>query len=292
MTGFGAASRTERFLSVQIELRSVNNRHLKLSVRGTAPYPLLEAELEKVVRKRVKRGSVMVQIRVQRGSPQPQALLNTSLLEGYLNQLTQLQGSWPANWGPHLATGLLALPGVAEDSLASMTPPEQEWPVVEEVLEDALVSLNQSRQTEGAAMAEELNKLQQRLTADLTTIEATLPDSLSDYRQRLWDRIQPVIAEAKIALKPEDLIRELALYADRTDVSEELTRLKSHLVQFEELIKKPSEGAGRRLEFVVQEMGREINTTGSKAGSASISRQVIEMKATLEKIRELIQNVE
>ena len=106
------------------------------------------------------------------------------------------------------------------------------------------------------------------------------------------DAVRQAVAEAGVGIEPQHLIREVALYADRTDVSEEVTRLTSHLDQFAEIVRKGEEGAGRKLEFVIQEMGREANTLGSKAGDVTISRHVIEVKATLEKIRELALNVE
>ena len=113
----------------------------------------------------------------------------------------------------------------------------------------------------------------------------------TDYRQRLLERVRQAVADAGVAIQPDHLIREVALFADRTDVSEEVTRLASHLDQFAEIVRKGEE-AGRKLEFVIQEMGRETNTLGSKAGDVAITRHVFEIKATLEKIRELVQNVE
>jgi uncharacterized protein (TIGR00255 family) len=115
---------------------------------------------------------------------------------------------------------------------------------------------------------------------------------MAEYRSRLLERVRQAVAEAGVTLEPDHLIREVALFADRTDVAEEMARLAAHLDSFAELVRTGAEGAGRRLEFVVQEMGREVNTLGSKAGDVSISRHVVEMKATLEKIRELVQNVE
>jgi uncharacterized protein (TIGR00255 family) len=293
MTGFGAASRVADALTVHVEIRTVNNRHLKLVVRGTEPYPSLEAEFEKIVRKSVRRGSLLIQVRVQRTTSACSYQLNESVLLGYLNQLERLRqvGAFDESANA-LYSGVLALPGVADDKLTSVSPPEEEWPIVEQVVEEALRALNKTRETEGQAMADELLKLQQQLQQDLVLIEEALPAVLTDYRQRLLDRIQTAVQQAGVLLKPEDLIRELALYADRTDVSEEVTRLKTHLIQYKEIVRNSSEGAGRRLEFIVQEIGREVNTTGSKAGSGVISRRVVEMKANLEKIRELIQNVE
>ena len=129
------------------------------------------------------------------------------------------------------------------------------------------------------------------LDIDLAAVRGLLPAVATEYRQRLLDRVRQAVADAGVVLSAETVIREVALFADRSDVSEEVMRLSSHLDQFTELIRKGDE-AGRKLEFVIQEMGRETNTIGSKAGDVAISRHVIEIKSTLEKLREQVQNVE
>ena len=130
-------------------------------------------------------------------------------------------------------------------------------------------------------------------TAVLGDIRAHLPAVVAQYRERILERVRAAVAEAGVSVEPAHLIREVAAFADRTEVAEEVTRFAAHLDQFAEVVRVGApDGAGRRLEFVVQEMGREANTLGSKAGDVTISRLVIELKAVLEKVRELIQNVE
>jgi uncharacterized protein (TIGR00255 family) len=119
-----------------------------------------------------------------------------------------------------------------------------------------------------------------------------MPGVVESYRQRVRDRVGQALADHNVSLRPEDLIREVAVFAERTDVAEEVTRLGSHLEQFEAIVRTEDDGPGRKLEFLVQEMGREANTIGSKAGDVAVSRHVVEIKATLEKVRELVQNVE
>jgi uncharacterized protein (TIGR00255 family) len=148
------------------------------------------------------------------------------------------------------------------------------------------------RREEGKAMAAELLALHRHVREELDRARAHLPAVAADYRQRILDRVRQAVSDAGVAVSADHLIREVALFADRTDVSEEVTRLGSHLEQFAELVKKGDEAAGRKLEFVVQEMGREANTLGSKAGDVTVSRHVFEIKAALEKVRELVQNVE
>jgi uncharacterized protein (TIGR00255 family) len=293
MTGFGEARTQTDSFAAAIEVRAVNNRHLKVTVRGSEPYPMLESELEKVVRRHVRRGTLLIHVRVERQSAAAGLSLNTAALVAYLKQIREAcdEAGAPGFVGPLLA-GVLALPGVAPESARSAAPPEHEWPIVEQTLDAALQNLNGMRREEGRAMAAELLVQHQAVAEELSAIRAHLPAVMSDYRQRILDRVRQAVAEAGIAIEPHHLVREVALYADRTDVSEEVTRLSSHLEQFAEMVRKGEDGAGRKLEFVIQEMGREINTLGSKAGDVTISRHAVEIKAALEKIRELVLNVE
>src|SRR5262249_7393012 len=151
--------------------------------------------------------------------------------------------------------------------------------------------LNQMRRDEGKALTAELLSHHKIIAEQLAAIRELLPAVVTDYRQRLLDRVRQAVAGAGVVLSAESIIREGALFADRTDASEEVVRLTSHLDQFAELIRKGEE-AGRKLEFVIQEMGRETNTVGSKAGDVAISRHVFEIKAALERLREQVQNVE
>jgi uncharacterized protein (TIGR00255 family) len=294
MTGFGEARTQSDSLGVSVEVRAVNNRHLKLTVRGSEPYPLYESELEKVVRRHVRRGTLHVHVRVERQGQTAVPALNTAVLAEYLKQIRAAcdEAGTPEFVAP-LVSGALALPGVAPEARNNngSAPPDDEWAVVEKTLDSALAKLNQMRRDEGKAMAAELFTHHATIAEQLDAIRTLLPGVVSDYRQRLLERVRQAVADAGVVLSAESIIREVALFADRTDVSEEVTRLTSHLEQFGDLVRKGEE-AGRKLEFVIQEMGRETNTIGSKAGDVSISRHVFEIKATLEKLRELVLNVE
>jgi uncharacterized protein (TIGR00255 family) len=287
MTGFGEAHNDSPNCSVQVEVRSVNNRHLKLSVRGTEPYPHLESEFEKLVRKTIKRGTLHLTIRVARERPAGEQTLNVQLLKGLLHQL---QEAWPEADTSRLLASLLAVPGVVAEPQTRLSPPDDEWPLVEATVQTALANLDRVRRSEGRAMADELLALLTRLETEVANITTHLPRVMTDFRTRLQERMTQALAATNLTIEPDHLIRELALYADRTDVSEEITRLGAHFAQFRDVVQ--TESPGRRLEFIVQELGRETNTLGSKAGDVTISRHVVEMKATLEKMRELIANVE
>ncbi len=292
MTGFGESRSQTNAVGVSVEVRAVNNRHLKLTVRGSDPYPLYESELEKVVRRHVKRGTLHVHVRVERQGQTAAPALNTTILADYLRQIRAAchEAGTPELVAP-LAASALNLPGVAPETRNGGTPPDDEWPVVEKTLDVALVKLNQMRRDEGKAVANELLAHHGSIAEQLAGIRTLLPCVVTDYRQRILDRVRTAIADAGVVMNAETVVREVALYADRSDVSEEVMRLTSHLEQFAELIRKGDE-AGRKLEFVIQEMGRETNTIGSKAGDVAINRHVFEMKSTLEKLREQVQNVE
>ena len=294
MTGFGEARPQSDALAVGVEVRAVNNRYLKVTVRGTEPYPMLEPELEKVVRRHVRRGTLLVHVRVERKAKAADLSLNTAALAAYLAQIQKAcdAAGLPQAYQGSVFAGVLALPGVAPESGFIGSPPEDEWPAVEKTLEAALKNLDAMRREEGRAMAAELLAQRQHIAGQLDAVRQQLPGVMADYRQRLIDRVRQALKDSAASVEPEHLVREVALFADRSDVSEEVTRLASHLDQFAEVVRKGDDGAGRKLEFVVQEMGRETNTLGSKAGDVSVSRHVVEVKAALEKIREMVQNVE
>jgi uncharacterized protein (TIGR00255 family) len=292
MTGYGEASYSSDPLQVAIELRSVNNRYLKVSLRAVEPYHLLEPEFEKVVRRTVKRGTIQVHLRCQRQFAAQDFQINSVALRSYLAQLRSVSTELSlADGGESLLAQVLALPGVAPEPASASLNLEQEWPVLERVLEQALARLQAMRQEEGRAMAAELLGLRDHIAGQLEQIRRRIPVVGEAYRDRLLERVRLVLAELDVEIDRKDLIKEVAIFAERADVSEEVVRLASHLEQFTDIVNEP-ESAGRKLEFLTQEMFRESNTIGSKASDVEISRHVVEIKATLEKIRELVQNVE
>src|SRR5439155_14970616 len=165
------------------------------------------------------------------------------------------------------------------------------WPVIERTLQAALDKLQAMRREEGRAMAQELLTHRDTIAAHLERIRARIPQVTTIYRDRLYERVRTLLGELDVQLDRNDLIKEVSIFAERSDIAEEVVRLASHLGQFQEMM-NDKESPGRKLEFLTQEMFREANTIGSKASDVEISREVVEIKATLEKIRELVQNVE
>jgi uncharacterized protein (TIGR00255 family) len=289
MTGIGEARLQTDRLAVQVEVRSVNNRHLKLTLRVGDSLSSFEPDFERLVRERLKRGTVQITVRVDRPRRAEDYRLNLTALASYRDQVQSMLGPGAP---PADLTALLVLPGVVEDTRRD-TPddPHEDWPVLARAVTEALDRLQESRAVEGRAMGVELLALGRSITEHLAQIEARGPEVVASYQTRLTDRVRSLVERHGVSIEPSDLMREVALLADRADVSEEQVRLRAHLEQFEWLVEGP-ESAGRKLEFVVQEMGRETNTIGSKANDVRISREVVEIKAILEKVRELIQNIE
>jgi uncharacterized protein (TIGR00255 family) len=288
MTGFGEARHQDERLSAVVEVRAVNNRHLKLTARISDPYGALEPDLERLVRETIRRGTVQLMLRVDRPRRADDYRLNLVALASYRDQLRALQDD-PA--APVAVAALLSLPGVVEGRSAAAEDPHEDWPVLSRVVAEALARFQAARAEEGRAMAAELLALGRGIAGHLEQIAARAPQVVSAYQARVTERVQALVKDRGVVIEPKDLIREIAILAERADVAEEVTRLRAHLAQYVETIHEP-ESAGRKLEFVVQEMGRETNTIGSKANDVDISRAVVEIKGLLEKVRELIQNVE
>lgn len=288
MTGYGEARRQDERGALQVEIRTVNNRHLKLTAKLGEPFAGLEADLERLVRETIRRGSVQLNLRVDRQRDADEYRLNLAVLAGYRDQLQALR---PEGSPPIDPVDLIGLPGVVADRRAEPTDPQEHWPTLASIVAEALVKLQESRADEGRAMAAELVSLAETISGRLERIAERGPEMIVQYEQRLLERVRSLVENKGVTLEPRDVIREVAIFAERSDIAEEVVRLRSHLQQFLQVIDEP-ESAGRKLEFIVQEMGRETNTIGSKANDIEITREVVEIKGMLEKIRELIQNVE
>jgi uncharacterized protein (TIGR00255 family) len=292
MTGYGEASYQSDLLNLTIELRSVNNRYLKVTLRASEPYNLLEAEFEKVIRRTIKRGTIQVHLRCQRQFSPQDFQINAVALRSYLTQLRPLCAELNLpDGGQTLLSQVLALPGVVPEPATAAFSMDEEWPIIEKALDQAIVRLQAMRLEEGKAMAAELLQHRDHIARELELIRQRVPSVAVTFRDRLLERVRSLLSELDVQIDRSDLIKEVSIFAERSDIAEEVTRLASHLEQFQDIVNEP-ESAGRKLEFLTQEMFRETNTIGSKASDVDISRHVVEIKGTLEKIRELVQNVE
>jgi uncharacterized protein (TIGR00255 family) len=290
MTGFGEAHSQTEGLAVAVEIRTINSRHFKLSYRASEGYAALEPEIEAEVRETIRRGTIQLNMRVDRRAEVDDYRINTAVLENYRRQLHEYTGR-PEWSDPIDLQMLLSLPGAVEERAGEGHDPREDWPAIQPVIRQALAATARMRAEEGVALAADLAHNGRQILELLDSISKRAPEVARSYQARLTSRVEQALADLNISVDPADLVREVALFADRSDISEENVRLRSHLQQYEAALMLP-ESSGRKLEFITQEMGREVNTIGSKANDAEISRLVVEIKTALERIREQIQNVE
>ena len=290
MTGHGEACRRQEGVRAMVEVRTVNNRFLKVSLRISDGYASLEPRIEASVRNHLRRGTASVSVRIERESAPDDFQLNPVVLDSYYRQLQDLAKR--ESWSPEIRIeSLLALPGVVTENARGRSDADAAWPVVEAALSEALENLSQMRAREGAAMGCDLHANCQAVNAQLARIQQRAPLVIEAYRKRLLERMNHLLEQFGLEIQPADVVREVGLFTDRSDISEEIVRLRTHLQQFE-TVARTEPNSGRKLEFLIQEMLRETNTIGSKANDAEIAHQVVEIKTAIERMREMIQNIE
>ena len=289
MTGQGQASVEVQGILVSVELRAVNNRFLKVTTRCSDAVAMVEPMVEGLLRKHLRRGSIQATVRCQLPPRVEDYRLNQVALESYMVQANEVA----FRLGHHTtlnAGNFVMLPGVID----SVKPAVDDEPLIQQVseaIELAAIDLNRMRAMEGESMAKQMLNDIARIELSVEEIRKRAPLVVEEYRSRLESKVLQWIEELKLSLQATDVSREVLLFADRCDISEELTRLSSHFQQFRKAI-DDKESQGRKLDFLVQEFFRETNTIGSKANDASISQWVVEIKSIIEQIRELVQNVE
>lgn len=290
MTGYGDARQQSDGATVSVEIRAINSRYFKLSLRATEPYGALEPQVESSIRKLIKRGTVQVNVRIEKTQSLDDYRIDEAVLTSYVQQLNGL--AKPLATKPvESLDALLALPGVVNERAIGSLEVGREWPLIEKVLHEALSNLDCMRQAEGAAMADDLHQNSRTISAALDKIEQRAPAVATAYQQRLTERLNHLLATHDVTVEPSSVVREVGLFAERSDISEEVVRLRSHLTQFEAMMDS-ADGPGRKLEFLIQEMFREANTIGSKANDSDISQHVVEVKSAIERMREMVQNIE
>jgi len=280
-------------ISVSVEIKAVNNRYLKISLRTTDGYGSLEPGIENRLRETLRRGTITAQVRIVRQGHASDFEINAPVLTHYVAQLRKLNAELGLEI-PVEPQRLLMLPGVVKETIESDDKAEIVRPIIEEAVARAIGELQTMRQKEGVSMGIDLRENSGQLIELITRIEQYVPRVAEQYRAKLTERVGRVMAEQNLTLDPVDLIREVALFADRSDISEEIVRFRSHMNQFDAVISDadPKDGCGRRLDFLIQEMFREVNTIGSKANDSDITKVVVELKTVIERIREMVQNIE
>lgn len=289
MTAFGRAEKTVEGRTFIVEIRSLNSRYGEVIVRMPPQFLPLEGQIKKLVTTKISRGRVEVMIKVKNGSQAVSDIrVNLPLAKAYYRALCELNETLQIEEKVGLQT-LISMQGIvmvteSEEDL------EKTWSLLSSCILKALESIEAMRISEGMAIYQDFRKRLQSVEEDLSRIKGFATSILSQYHNRLKERIA-TLTQGTVEIDPNRLAQEAAFLADKSDITEEIVRAESHLKQFRSMIE--SEGAtGRALDFLLQELNREVNTIGSKGGDAQLSQIVVGLRSELEKLREQVQNIE
>lgn len=290
MTGFGDAQLAEKDLTLSIEIRSVNHRFVDINFKLPAVYSRYESELSKIIQGKIRRGRLEIFVSRKRAASATGVVnFDSSLFQAYLAEIRkafEIAGLDQAGLAPAVVQVL------SKREVLDTTTTEEvvadEYPLISKLLTDALDKLIAMRGVEGAQLELELHRLLAVSEAAISEIKSKSEKTAEELRLRLLKRIEKMLPD--LSLDQNRLSQEVAYLVERADITEELARLDSHLILFRQTL--TSGEGGRKLDFIIQEMGREVNTIGSKSQDSTISPLVVELKATFEKLREQVQNVE
>lgn len=289
MTGFGHGQFSGENFSVAVEIKTVNNRFLDVNLRLANELQTLEAQLKRLITNRLSRGRIDVYINTEQ-TGEIAYELNRPLISGYLSALEEMRKEFSLSGEPDLNV-IARLPNVLQTKKTDVD--ENFSKAIEQACIDALNELEAMRAVEGKSLQTELESRLAAIENLLPIIEAESASVAEEYTLRLTKRIENLLSKtgAQIELDQSKLAQEVAYLADKSDISEEITRLKSHLEQYRAIINEDAE-VGKKLDFLTQELNREVNTIASKTNIMTVKESALAMKAEIEKIREQIQNVE
>jgi uncharacterized protein (TIGR00255 family) len=289
MTGFGSAAGQIEGVEYAVEIRSVNNRYLKTSVKLPEPWSSAEADIDAMLRRRLQRGTVTLTVRMRLPADKAASRINTTALLDYLDQLRPVEADANPMLRVDLAS-LMLLPGVCEPpSIQELLDRTREGLVG--LIEQAVDALVEMRSREGEALRADLLANCDAIESGLAAVGELAPAVVRDYQERLTQRVADLLQAGKVSIDQDQLAREVAVFAERSDVAEEVTRLTGHIEQFRQNA-GAGDPVGRKLDFIAQEMLREANTIASKASSGEIARIVVDIKTAVDRIKEQVQNVE
>ncbi len=289
MTGFGRGAVTEENFAVSVEIKTVNNRFLDLNLRLANELQSLEANLKRLIQSRLSRGRIDVFVNYERTSDVVYEL-NRPLISGYLSALKEMRNEFSLSGEPDL--NLIArLPNSLQTKTEDVNKDFTDG--IETAVKLALDELEKMREVEGESLKNELNLRLSEIEKQLPKIETEMESVADEYRLRLNKRITHLLekSDAQIEIDQARLAQEVAYLADRSDISEEITRLKSHIEQFRAIMSEEKE-VGKRLDFLTQEFNREANTIASKTNNLVVKESALNIKSEIEKMREQVQNVE
>ncbi|HHX76879.1 MAG TPA: YicC family protein [Firmicutes bacterium] len=288
MTGYGRSLVEDKDFVINVEVKTVNHRYLDIALRLPRELMFLEEKIRKLMQNYITRGRVDVVINIERKKEAGLKIsVNKEMALSYLAAAEELDSLGISN--DLTVSALIGLPEVVCSEKEEDTWPGL-WDCLEEALKDALAGLVANREAEGGRLTGDIRKWLQEIEADVREVERLAPGVIDSYRKRLLDRVLE-LTQGENLVDEGRLLAEVVLYAERSDINEELVRINSHLKEMLKTLE--DEGpVGRKLDFIVQEIHREINTIGSKANEYEISKQVVEIKSKLEKIKEQVQNIE
>lgn len=284
MTGYGEGSAQGNGWSVQVKMKTLNHKYIDLYLRGLEDFELAEIETREKIKSHFSRGRVEVTFELEPENERTFSL-DPEIASKYYEALKELAGELKLEH-PITLDHLSRLPGAIKPLPVE---PGELSPVLDEALSKAISATSEMRNREGAALAEELSDLGNAIGNELSKIEQRAPELKEQYRGKLQERISDLNLE--IEVDAERLQQEVVIWAERSDITEEIARLKIHLDSFQDGLKS-QEAAGRTLDFLAQEMGREVNTMAAKARDGDIARHIVQMKAHIERVREQVRNVE
>ena len=289
MTGFGDATAERGGTHYAVEIRSLNNRFFKPVIKLPDSVSGLEPELESILREKLGRGSITFILKMRMDSAEAAYHINTQALKAYVEQLQTIKGL--EKYVTIDLASLVQLPGVCQEPRDESDEIERHGPVIRELAVKAIDKLDTMRRREGEVLFNELMRHARLIAENLKDISKRAPMVVEDYHRRLSLRISQLLASAELKVNETDVVKEVAVFAERADIAEEIQRLTSHLDAFEQS-SRTGEHAGRKLDFIAQEMLREANTIGSKANDAQIARHIVEIKGAIDRLKEQVQNVE
>ena len=294
MTGYGEAGGQLNGVTYEVEIRTVNNRYFKASIRLPDSMAFLEDDIGKLLRRNLSRGTVNYVLRLKNISANMLFDIDETALQAYMERLSRIASSADMKC-PIDVGGLLNLPGIIRPTSPDEEAAGQVKEMVLSITTEAIEKLKQMRADEGTALKNDLKKHCRAIEQELERIRARSSAVVQGYEKRLKKRVNELLANAELRLDEETLAREVAIFADRSDISEEIARLDSHLEQLQQSCQgraSASGQAGRRLDFISQEMLREANTIASKASDIEVIRCVVDIKCRIDRIKEQVQNIE
>lgn len=291
MTGFGRAQAQTAAGVLAFEIQTINSRFQDVSCALPREFGQFESGLRALLKQEIQRGKIDCRLRYTPSEAgQPQININLPLAAQYIEKFKSLQDLGAS--GDLSLQVLTSLPGVMEIKAAELDE-QAVWEAIQTVAQMGVEALRQDRRREGQALGEQLHELLGQMRAQVDEVDACKDEVVQRYRERLGARVAELAANIKTQLEPGRLEMEVALFADRSDVSEEIVRLRAHLDRLESLIvNKEGAPAGKNLDFLVQELVREVNTLGSKVRETKVTGLTLEMKSLVERIKEQVQNVQ